>query len=88
VLLTIDGAGEAAGSTIYSVTLVRKNFDREFDSYVTGGLGLCRGSELPGCARDIVTDIEGPMADYRLDWGEGVPAGELADEVAAEAVPE
>ncbi|MBI1404268.1 MAG: hypothetical protein GC147_13795 [Porphyrobacter sp.] len=66
VLLTL----EDSDSTTYSATLVRKNFDREFDSYVTSTIGPCPGTALPGCAREIAAGFAGPIADYESGWRE------------------
>jgi len=72
VLLTLEGSG----STTYAATLVRKNFDREFDFFVTTAIGMCRGENFPACAKEIVAGFEGPINDYESGWREAMPVTE------------
>jgi hypothetical protein len=67
VVLTMEGPDS---STIYSTTLVRKNFDRAFDYFLITDIGVCQAETLPRCARDIVAGIEGPVIDYDTNWQE------------------
>lgn len=66
VLLTL----EADDASIYSVVLVRKNFDTIFDQYVLAFNGVCAIGRLGHCAREIVDKVQEPINQFDSNWRE------------------
>lgn len=66
VLLTLA----ADDASIYSVVLVRKNFDSIFDQYVLAFNGICAIARLEHCAREIVDRVREPISQFDSNWRE------------------
>jgi hypothetical protein len=75
VLLTVPGDQSA----VYSAVLVKKNFDQEFDFFVTTVAGACSAWELRACAYRIVTSFVEPISEYESGWREDQATAVIVD---------
>lgn len=65
-LVILTSGGDEA--TFFSVVLVRKRFEEIFDQYVFAFNGICAAQRLRFCAREIVANVQEPIAQFETDW--------------------
>ncbi|MEM1197103.1 MAG: hypothetical protein AAGH57_13435 [Pseudomonadota bacterium] len=61
---------ETAGSTTFSVSLVKKAPDQIFDYFVNSFVGVCGSKRVKSCAQSVIARIEEPIALHHANWKE------------------